>query len=257
MPLTAGIYYCVSRGDPGGQYPPIFLLHGAGASHLCWPAELRRLPGYTVYALDLPGHGRSLGSGQHMIESYAEITVNFLSRLGIYRAIFIGHCMGGAIALQTASLFPDQVFALGLISSGAVMNVPPDIIENLINVSMLPTALEWLRSNLFAAATPENIVLATMRMFDQARPGVLYGDWQACSRFDLRHSVDKISVPVWLAAGAEDRIVPISCANFLARRLKNAELWVFPEAAHMVMIEKPQPCVRSLSKFLADLAMRT
>ena len=41
------------------------LVHGAGENHLAWPAELRRVDGVTVYALDLPGHGKSGGKGDH------------------------------------------------------------------------------------------------------------------------------------------------------------------------------------------------
>ncbi len=37
----------------------LLLVHGAADTHLGWPAELRRLAGVSVYALDLPGHGRS------------------------------------------------------------------------------------------------------------------------------------------------------------------------------------------------------
>ena len=42
----------------------LVLIHGAGGSHLVWPAELRRLGGVTVYALDLPAHGKSDGQGR-------------------------------------------------------------------------------------------------------------------------------------------------------------------------------------------------
>jgi pimeloyl-ACP methyl ester carboxylesterase len=40
---------------------PLVLLHGAGGSYLQWPPDLRRLPTREVYALDLPGHGKSEG----------------------------------------------------------------------------------------------------------------------------------------------------------------------------------------------------
>ena len=112
MPQTAGIYYCMSQSGQPDHRPPLLLIHGAGACHLCWPAELRRLSGYTVYTLDLPGHGKSAGIGQHTIAAYAAKVIEFLSAMGIYHATLIGHSMGGAIALQAAYEYPNQVSAL-------------------------------------------------------------------------------------------------------------------------------------------------
>jgi pimeloyl-ACP methyl ester carboxylesterase len=257
MPQFAGIYYCMSQNDPSAQHPPLVLIHGAGASHLSWPAELRRLPGYTVYTVDLPGHGKSAGIGQHTIEGYADKVIDFLGNMGIYHAVLIGHSMGGAIALQAAYQYPNQVYALGLLASGAYMNVPSELIENLSNATMMPVALEWLRTNLFSLSTPEKIMLKTMHLLEQARPGVLYGDWQACSRFDLRFSIAKISAPAWVVAGAEDKITPVPYANFLASHLKTVRMYVLPGADHMFILEQPQSLVVSLRRFLADLEKKS
>ena len=41
--------------------PPLVLVHGAGGDLMQWPTDLRRLPGRRVFALDLPGHGKSGG----------------------------------------------------------------------------------------------------------------------------------------------------------------------------------------------------
>jgi pimeloyl-ACP methyl ester carboxylesterase len=204
MPQSTGIYYCMSQGTFLTPRLPVVLIHGAGASHLCWPAELRRLPEYTVYALDLPGHGRSVGTGQHTISAYAGKVIEFLSNLGIYQAILVGHSMGAAIAMQAALEYPNQVYALGLIAAGAYMGVPADLIENLSNATMMPVAFEWFRKHLFWTSTSESIMIKTLRILDQARPGVLYGDWQACAHFDLRAHISEIAAPAWVAAGTED-----------------------------------------------------
>ena len=63
------IYYALHRGKDGGTLP-LLLIHGAGENHLAWPAELRRVPGVDVYAIDLPGHGQSSGLGCTAIEYY-------------------------------------------------------------------------------------------------------------------------------------------------------------------------------------------
>ncbi len=68
--LGARVWYAERR-DSSSPYPSLVLIHGAGGSHLDWPAELARLPGVTVLALDLPGHGRSPGPGRQSIDGYA------------------------------------------------------------------------------------------------------------------------------------------------------------------------------------------
>jgi pimeloyl-ACP methyl ester carboxylesterase len=253
MPQTAGIYYCMSQSGKPDHRPPLLLIHGAGACHLCWPAELRRLAGHTVYALDLPGHGNSAGTGQHTIAAYASKVIEFLSAMGIFQATLIGHSMGGAVALQAAYEYPKQVAALGLIASGATINVPSNLIENLSNATMIPVAFEWFQKHLFSVNSSEVMISKTMRILAQARPGVLYGDWQACAQFDLRSKVHQINIPVWLATGAEDQITPVSSANFIASQLLSARMQILPRAGHMLMLEKPQYLGASLSDFLAEL----
>ena len=65
MPVAADLYYHIYEGSEEGRRPPVVLIHGAGGTHLHWPSEVRRLPGYRVLALDLPGHGKSGGAGSN------------------------------------------------------------------------------------------------------------------------------------------------------------------------------------------------
>jgi pimeloyl-ACP methyl ester carboxylesterase len=253
MPQTAGIYFCMSQSGQTDHRPPLLLIHGAGSSHLCWPAELRRLTGHTVYAIDLPGHGKSAGIGKHTIAAYTAEVIRFLTAMGIYQATLIGHSMGGAIALQAAYEYPNQVAALGLVASGATINVPPDLIENLSNATMIPVAFEWFQKHLFSVNSSEEMMIKAMRILEQARPGVLYGDWQACAQFDLRSKIHQIAAPVWLATGIEDRITPVSGANFIASQLTSARMQIVPRSGHMLMLEKPQYIGASLRGFLAEL----
>src|SRR5512136_3354839 len=93
-------YYALHRNQADGV--PVLLIHGAGENHLVWPIGLRRLPGTIVYAIDLPGHGKSTGTGRSTIADYAEWLRSFLAALPVPAAVFIGHSMGGAIAQQLA-----------------------------------------------------------------------------------------------------------------------------------------------------------
>jgi pimeloyl-ACP methyl ester carboxylesterase len=71
MPVAAGLYYFAH--NPGEHNcPPVILIHGAGGTHLSWPAEIRRLQGQRMLAVDLPGHGKSPGLGKHSIPEYTQ-----------------------------------------------------------------------------------------------------------------------------------------------------------------------------------------
>ena len=114
MPTAAGLYY-FAHGASDATRPPIILIHGAGGHHLSWPPQVRRLLGERIFAVDLPGHGKSAGVGRHTIEDYAAAILDFVAALKLSTVVLIGHSMGGAIALRAAIEAPGQVMGLGLL----------------------------------------------------------------------------------------------------------------------------------------------
>ena len=252
MPQVNGIYYAESNAG-GKVFPPVVLIHGAGSNHLVWPAEIRRLKGCRVLALDLPGHGKSQGVALHSIESYTQAVEEFLSSLNIYSAILVGHSLGGCVALEMGLTAPDRVAALGLISSGACLAMSAEILETLSNPSTLSLAYKLLEKRLFGSAADELIVEKTLNMLRTVRPGVLYGDWVACNRFDRCEEVSRLTCPTWIAVGTEDRLTPTYYSRYLADRIPNAELEIFQGAGHMLLLEKPKALARSLSGFLSRM----
>jgi len=253
MPTAAGIYY--AQFDEGRKdEPPIILIHGAGSNHLIWPADIRRLPGQRVLAVDLPGHGKSSGVSQQALSIYADQMVDFLAALGLYQAVFIGHSMGGAIALDLAARHPEQVAGLGLIATGAYLGVDASFLENLSHPVMVPTALHQFQTKAFGPHAAPTLIEQCMQAMKEVRSSVLYGDWRACAKFDLREAVAKIEAPAWVIAGSEDRLTPIAYSHFLAERLPAARLQIIPGAGHMVLVEQPERVAQGLNQFLGALS---
>src|SRR5512135_1261958 len=129
MPSAAGLYYFSHLEEEKGL-APVILLHGAGGNCLFWPPGLRRLEGLRIYAPDLPGHGKSAGIGKQSILDYAGCLLDFMRALTISKAIFVGHSMGGAIALHLAIHHPRHTLALTLLGAGARMRVAPELLDN-------------------------------------------------------------------------------------------------------------------------------
>jgi pimeloyl-ACP methyl ester carboxylesterase len=252
MPFNANIYYRYSQ-EGDGETPPVVLIHGAGGTHMHWPAQVRRLPGYRIYALDLPGHGQSEGRGYQTIEAYCQNIIEWLESIDIFRAVFVGHSMGGAIALTLALDYPEHVIALGLVGTGARLRVAPLILENAANPTTFPVAVNAIIERAFSPDTdPRLIELATQRM-QTTRPAVLHGDFVACNAFDEMESVHKIRFPSIVICGQDDQLTPVRYAQFLADQIPNAEIKILPNAGHMVMLEQPDATAEAIANFLGKL----
>jgi pimeloyl-ACP methyl ester carboxylesterase len=253
MPTAAGIYY--AQFDEGHKdQPPIILIHGAGSSHLVWPSEIRRLVGQRVMAVDLPGHGKSGGVGLQTISSFADQMVEFLAALGLYQAVFVGHSMGGAIALEMAIQHPTHVAGLGLISTGAYMGVDPSFLENLANPLTVPSALAIFRQRAFGLQANPALIERCMLSMKETRSSVLYSDWRACAEFDQREAIARAESPTWVIVGSDDQITPVAYAHFLAGKLPAARLQIIPGAGHLAVLEHPARIAQGLQQFLAALA---
>ena len=242
------IYYALHRNQVDGV--PVLLIHGAGENHLIWPIGLRRLPGASVYALDLPGHGKSAGTGRSTIADYAAWIVSFLETLHLPAAVFIGHSMGGAIAQQLALTRPDRTTALVLVATGAKLRVAPQLLEmaqnNFLAAVDLVGQWEW------ASATPEKLKQLGRRQLMTNDPAVMLNDYRACDAFDLRGRLKIITTPTLIVAGEADQMTPLKHATYLAEQIPRARLSVIPEAGHMVMLEAADTVTQAITVFLRE-----
>jgi len=143
MPTAASLYYFSHKAEDSTN-TPLILIHGAGGTHLHFPAELRRLNDFQIAALDLPGHGKSEGVGHQTIAEYVQAVQNLMDEINLPAAVIIGHSMGSAIALQLALDAPDRMLALVLLGSGSRLRVAPSILENTANQATFPIAVKTI-----------------------------------------------------------------------------------------------------------------
>jgi pimeloyl-ACP methyl ester carboxylesterase len=120
-------YYDVGRG------PPLVLVHGVGGDADQWAFCFATLSvSHRVIALDLLGFGRSdKPLIDYRIAGYVEVLERFIGAIGIERASFVGHSLGGWIVAEFALQFPQKVDKLVLndaagIDEGAV-EMPIDL----------------------------------------------------------------------------------------------------------------------------------
>lgn len=255
MPVAAGLYYFAHEADNVTR-PPVVLIHGAGSHHLYWPPQVRRLHDQRIFAVDLPGHGKSAGLGHQTVEDYGGEITEFLKALKLNAAILVGHSMGGAVALQVALHSPKRVLGLGLLGCGAKLRVNPTLLHSASAPATFAEAIRLVTDLSFSPeASPRLKEQAGQRMAE-TRPSVLYGDFLACDAFDVTDRLSKVSAPTLILCGAEDKMTPVKNSEFLQENIPGAQMEILPGAGHMLMLEQPDRVAVLLADFLNSIPYR-
>src|SRR5687767_3688640 len=131
-----------------GSGPPVVLVHGMVNSSRHWAAVAGRLAEhYTVIAPDLVGHGDSATPrGDYSLGAHAAVIRDLLSALGIERATFVGHSLGGGVAMVFFWQFPQKVERLALVSSGGLGRTVSPLLRS--------ASLPGVKGLISAAASP-------------------------------------------------------------------------------------------------------
>ena len=176
-----------------------------------------------------------------------------MGAVGLHRAFFVGHSMGGAIALTLAKKHTQQVLGLGLVGTGAKLRIDPNILENTANAQTYLTAIRLVTSKAFSSfASPRLVELAGKRMAE-TRPSVFHGDLQACDEFDAMADLSSIKMPTLVICGDEDQLTPPRYSQHLADQILGAKCHMISNAGHMVMLEKPHEVAQILCDFLINI----
>ncbi len=240
------IFY-VRRSPEAGESSVVFI-HGAGGTHRHWGYQLQSVRGATLYALDLPGHGRSGGEARRSIDDYAGLLSNFLQALGLRRTALAGHSMGGAIAQDFALNHASEVDRLILVGTGARLRVLPSFLQGLLND--FESAVEMILGYAYSDSAPQELVDLGRQEWLANPPEVLHGDFFACDNFDVMDRLGEIRCPILLICGEEDQLTPSKYSQFLRERVAGAMLTIIPRAGHMVMLEQPEQVSRAIEEFL-------
>lgn len=216
---------------------PLMLIHGAGASHLDFPPDLRRLKTASVLLPDLPGHGKSPGEGRSRVEDYAADMIALLDALEITQIAVAGHSMGGAVAQMLTLTYPDRISGLILIGTGAKLKVN-DAILNGITTKTRETAELIMKWAWAKSASDEMRQMGVDRLL-LTDPQITRGDYLACNQFDVRDRLNAIQVPTLVIGGEVDKMTPPAWSEFLGESIAGAELHLLPDAGHMMTLEQP------------------
>jgi pimeloyl-ACP methyl ester carboxylesterase len=135
-----------------GKGTAIVLLHGFLENQSMWNALVPVLSQkYRVITIDLLGHGQTEPMGYlQTMEDNADAVHEVLSSLRLRKAVFIGHSMGGYVALAYAELYPESVKGLVLLNSTA----KEDSAERKTNRDRAIIAVKKITKPLFVFLSP-------------------------------------------------------------------------------------------------------
>ncbi|WP_341652273.1 alpha/beta hydrolase [Blattabacterium cuenoti] len=106
-----------------GKGIPIVLLHGFMENIEIWNSIYSSISTkkYKVISIDFPGHGKSIFTEEEntvfTMEKAAEIVKKIVKKENIQKAVFVGHSMGGYVALALAEKYPEMFLGLCLLHS--------------------------------------------------------------------------------------------------------------------------------------------
>ena len=248
-----------------GSGDPIVLVHGLGSASTVWkPIRPSLERDFTVITVDLPGHGKSTYSkGQPMDpHSLALYVSEQMSAIGFETFHLVGNSLGGWVALELNSAFPEQVKSLtALAPAGLWLNpynarYPGTALLRFLarNTSKLaPTALhfESARRIGFSEVSPRWKQLSYETCLDatNAMSGAIgyFPAWDGMlmKRFDSSISDE---IPVTIIFGDTDRTLPATTCQEKSLAPSHARWIIFPETGHAPMWDSPIDVVDEIKK---------
>lgn len=236
-----------------GEGQPVVLSHGWPLSSDAWQVEVKLLAdnGYRAIAHDRRGHGRSAKTytGNDM-DTYARDLAELVEHLDLTNLVVIGHSTGGGEVVRYAAQHGAGRVAK-VITAGAV---PPVMVKSDSNPDGLPIEVfDGIRAGVLADSSQFYIEL-TEAFFGANREGstvsegakrefwrqgmlvnlaAAYDCVKAFSETDFTDDLKALTVPIFIAQGDDDQIVPFADAALKSIELvKDGTLKVYPGAPH-------------------------
>ncbi|MEK7412966.1 MAG: alpha/beta hydrolase [Planctomycetota bacterium] len=227
-----------------GAGAPVILVHGFLGSAGMWAPVVSHLArSFDVIAIDLPGFGRDTAqTAPDRIEDFARVVIDTVDGLKLGRFHMIGHSMGGMIAQQIALECGSRLMRLVLYGTAGSGRLPLRFESIAVTIARMRTegvrtvgrgiVRSWFTAGEMATGFAPCAADVCDVTLDTAVAALT-----AIDRWDLRSSLDKLTMPCLVIGGDADRSTPPEELLGLYRSLPRAELCVLPHRAHAAHLE--------------------
>src|SRR6202163_1022719 len=275
-------YMDVAPAQPNGRI--VVLLHGRNFPSSYWAPVVKTLSdaGYRVVVPDQIGFGKSSKpSGELHFDTLARNTIALLDHLGIAKADFVAHSLGGMLGVRIARAFPDRGQHLLLVAPIGLgdyrLFVPPPATEKTLENEDKLTAEAYrkqLETNYSLKLPPEQVTPFIDSRFN-IKGSAEYPRWlrafvssaQMIYREPVAHEIPLVSQPTLFIMGSDDHNAPgkpnapealrpkmgqnAELAKALAGQMPDAKAEVLPNAGHLVFLDAPAKFNELMLAFLA------
>lgn len=242
-----------------GTGPALFLIHGIGARRATFAGLVAALQDrFTCVSYDLRGHGESpLPDGRFGLEDLVDDLEALRARLGIERAHFGGHSLGGMIGPAYARRYPDRVLSLGLWSTAAfrteddsakVRAVVAAMRERGIGQVLDTLTARWFTDD-FAAARPEVIAWRKQQVVDTPAE-VFLNVFDIYAETEMGPWLHQVTAPAQIITGEHDGGCNPRLNRLIAAAMPGSELVILPDLKHAIFIEATDQVAPHIRRFL-------
>ncbi len=248
-----------AAGDAGSV---VVALHGLGDTAQVWSGATEGLQSaHRVIAPDLRGCGESeRGTADYSLAQLADDTIALLDVAGVDNCHLVGHSLGGVIAQELLTRFPQRFLSAVLISSSNKVGEKAtrswlrlaEVVEARGEVHNSPETAERGFSTAFAAAHPD-VIAAKAEAASRSDAAVYAAQARAASSYDYTAALAAYHEPVLILQGKADRITPIGGSVLLSRAFPNATLELLEDTGHNVPTEMGPRLGERITRFIADI----
>lgn len=246
------------------EAPAVIMVHGFGGSLHSWEPWAQALSGqHRVIRFDLPGCGLTAPdpTGNYTDARSMQLLLTLMDRLGIARASFVGHSIGGRIAWTFAATHPERVDKLvlvapdGFASPGFEYGRAPEVpLSAELMRYVLPKPL--LRMSLepaYGQATFLSDELTTRYHDLMLAPGnreALLARMRQTTLVDPVPLLRRIQAPTLLVWGEADAMIPVANAADYLKTMPHATLVSLPGVGHLPQEEAAEQSIAAVQDFL-------
>jgi pimeloyl-ACP methyl ester carboxylesterase len=244
--------------------PALLLLHGVGANSMHWRFQLAGLSdAFHVVAWNAPGYVLSDGfkTDWPTCRDYADAVIDFLGALKLARVNVVGNSFGSRVAQCLAIHYPDRVLRLAMTGTGAGPKGLNEQEKQKIIAGREATIATGGMG--YAARVPALLAKgASQQTVDLVRDvlratnprGYMHGvKLGLVDGYDPETVAAKVTAPVLMISGVEDRVNPIDRnAALIARVMPKARLEILDGVGHLPEVEAPDKVNALLRAFFAE-----
>ncbi len=247
--------------DSGRGERCVVLVHGYLESMYVWDDFVPLLtPHVRVVTVDVPGHGVSQVLGEvHTMEMMADVLHGMLDALGIERATFVGHSMGGYISLAFCAKYPERMDGLVLLSSSPCPDDETKRENRRREIALVRAGKKDVLAHVapetgFAVQNRERLKDYIEDLVEQVHvtedEGIVALLGGMIARVDQNAMLRASRVPQLFILGRHDNYIPVEAAErFVADNPQAQVVWL-EASGHMGFIEEPERCAAAILGFV-------